>query len=277
MGPSPNNSGYPTPSSQYPNASARAGASGTNSASQTPQLPQDQQGQQAPPKKTRPRRPGRVYELAARQRRLQQEYANHLHPPRREDIWICEFCEYEAIYGQPPRALIHMYEVKDRKEQRRQEERRRLLEKAKIKGRKGKKAAASAAKQASKSLAHQAAEFQKNEMLRATAKLETHKQQLQQAHRELQAHNAAAAAAAAAANQQQLQNLQQPTHDQLYDDDEDEDEEDLEYDDEGVYDDEEDEGGDTEELDENYYPDDAPQPQPQPPPPPLEGRSYRRR
>lgn len=267
----PTTQAYPTPPSQYPNSAHRPGASATNSASQTPQLHQDQQGQQAPQKKTR-RRPGRIYDMAARKRRLQQEYANHLHPPRREDLWICEFCEYEAIYGQPPRALIHLYEVKDRKEQQRQAERRRLLDKAKIKGRKGKKAAASAAKQASKSLAHQAAEFQKNEMLRATAKLETHKQQLQQAHRELQAHNAATEAAQA--NEQHYSQQQHGgPHEQMYDDDDDDDEE---YDEEGVYDDDEDEGdGDTEEMvtvDARYL---TQEPPPPPPPPDAHPKHYK--
>jgi hypothetical protein len=61
---------------------------------------------------------------------------------------MCEFCEYEAIFGEPPRALIRQYEIKDRKERRRLAEKRRLLEKAKMKGRKGKKATKNAAKQA---------------------------------------------------------------------------------------------------------------------------------
>ena len=54
-------------------------------------------------------------------------------------MWICEFCEYEDIFGVPPVALIRQYEVKDRAERKRQAEKRRLLEKAKAKGRKGKK------------------------------------------------------------------------------------------------------------------------------------------
>merc|ERR1712000_204690 len=83
------------------------------------------------------RRRGDVYVLAARQRRLQQEYNNLQHPPAPEDIWICEFCEYESIFGEPPHALIRQYEIKDRKERRRLAEKRRLLEKAKLKGRKG--------------------------------------------------------------------------------------------------------------------------------------------
>ena len=98
-------------------------------------------------KKTRRRR-GDIYVLAARQRRLQQEYANLHHPPSSEDVWICEFCEYEAIFGVQPTALIRQYEVKDRKERRRLAEKRRLLEKAKLKGRKGKKATKGQAKAA---------------------------------------------------------------------------------------------------------------------------------
>jgi hypothetical protein len=77
--------------------------------------------------------------MAARQRRLQQEYNNFHHPPRRDEIWICEFCEYESIFGEPPQALIRQYEIKDREEQKRLAEKRRLLEKAKMKGRKNRK------------------------------------------------------------------------------------------------------------------------------------------
>jgi hypothetical protein len=151
-----------------PNASHRGigpapplnGAPPTHANPAQAQLPQ---GNPAPAKKTRPRRPGRVYEVAARNRRLQQEYANYHHPPRREDVWICEFCEYESIFGTPPLALIRQYEKKDRKEQKKQAEKRRLLEKAKMKGRKGKKGT-----KATKA-AQQAAEFQKREMQRADA------------------------------------------------------------------------------------------------------------
>lgn len=94
------------------------------------------------------RRRGDLYALAARQRRLQQEYANLHHPPAPEDVWICEFCEYESIFGVPPHALIRQYEIKDRRERRRLAEKRRLLEKAKLKGRKGKKQTKNAAKNA---------------------------------------------------------------------------------------------------------------------------------
>lgn len=102
-----------------------------------PQGAGNQQTQQQPRK---PRRSlAKQLAMAARQRRLQQEYENFHHPPAPEDTWICEFCEYEMIYGSPPEALIRQYELKDRQERRRLAEKRRLLEKAKMKGRKGKK------------------------------------------------------------------------------------------------------------------------------------------
>ncbi|KAJ5251666.1 hypothetical protein N7489_002076 [Penicillium chrysogenum] len=70
-------------------------------------------------------------------------------PPSSEDIWICEFCEYESIFGHPPEALIRQYEMKDRKERKRLAEKKRLLEKAKMKGRKTKKATKNASKNGS--------------------------------------------------------------------------------------------------------------------------------
>ncbi|KAJ5104949.1 hypothetical protein NUU61_002296 [Penicillium alfredii] len=103
------------------------------------------------PKKKRS--PGSIYALAARQRKIQQQYTNLHHPPSLEDIWICEFCEYESIFGRPPEALIRQYEIKDRKERKRLAEKKRLLEKAKMKGRKTKKAT----KNASKNAPHQGA------------------------------------------------------------------------------------------------------------------------
>ena len=105
--------------------------------------------QQAPQLPKKPRRPlVKQYAVAARQRRLQQDYNNYHHPLRPEDIWICEFCEYESIFGSPPEALVRQYEIKDRRERKRLAEKRRLLEKAKMKGRKGKKGNKNAAKNA---------------------------------------------------------------------------------------------------------------------------------
>jgi hypothetical protein len=101
--------------------------------------------QSAPPKRTR-RSAAKEYQIAARQRRQKQEYQNMTHPPNPEDIWICEFCEYESIFGTPPEALIKQYEIKDRRLRKQEAERKRLLEKAKMKGRKGKKGSKGAAK-----------------------------------------------------------------------------------------------------------------------------------
>ncbi|KAH9869767.1 hypothetical protein IAQ61_006980 [Plenodomus lingam] len=94
--------------------------------------------QPAPPPRKPRRSAAKLYEHAARKRQIQQEYANFHNPPSQP--WICEFCEYEDIFGHPPRALIRQYEIKDRKERKRLAEKRRLLEKARMKGRKGKKA-----------------------------------------------------------------------------------------------------------------------------------------
>ncbi|KAL6238064.1 hypothetical protein BDW75DRAFT_46979 [Aspergillus navahoensis] len=116
---------------------------------------QQQQQPHQPPASTEPaperkkkRSPGSIYALAARQRKIQQQYANLHHPPNPQDIWICEFCEYESIFGRPPEALIRQYEIKDRKERKRLAEKKRLLEKAKMKGRKHKKATKNATKHA---------------------------------------------------------------------------------------------------------------------------------
>ncbi|KAF2113957.1 hypothetical protein BDV96DRAFT_600707 [Lophiotrema nucula] len=98
-----------------------------------------QKGAQQPPPPPKPRRSAsKLYAYAARKRRMQQEYTNYQNPPK--EHWICEFCEYESIFGTPPVALIRQYEIKDRKERKRLAEKRRLLEKARMKGRKGKKA-----------------------------------------------------------------------------------------------------------------------------------------
>lgn len=99
-------------------------------------------------KKTR-RRAEKDLAMAAKQRRLETQYNNYHNPPKPEDMWICEFCEYEQIFGEPPRALIRQYEIRDQKARHKEEERKRLLEKAKAKSRKGKKPAKSPAKTSS--------------------------------------------------------------------------------------------------------------------------------
>jgi hypothetical protein len=88
---------------------------------------------------------------AADDRRRDAQYKRQTNPPKPEDDWICPLCEYELIFGEPPRALIHHYEMKDRKIRRQEEERKRLLEKAKSKGRKAKKGGKTSTKAASPS------------------------------------------------------------------------------------------------------------------------------
>ena len=116
----------------------------THGTQTTPPMPtQAVQDSHGPVPTEAPRKPRRSaakrYALAARDRRAQQEYNNSIHPLKDEDFWICEFCEYESIFGRPPEALIRQYEMKDERERKRLAEKRRLLEKAKMKGRKGKK------------------------------------------------------------------------------------------------------------------------------------------
>ncbi|KAJ9483321.1 hypothetical protein VN97_g10093 [Penicillium thymicola] len=106
-------------------------------------------GEPTPVGPKKKRSPSSTYALSARQRKVQQQYTNFHHPPSLEDIWICEFCEYESIFGHPPEALIRQYEMKDRKERKRLAEKKRLLEKAKMKGRKTKKATKNASKNGS--------------------------------------------------------------------------------------------------------------------------------
>ncbi|KAL1866000.1 hypothetical protein Daus18300_006901 [Diaporthe australafricana] len=88
------------------------------------------------------RRAARDLHLQARRRREGTARQNFLNPPKLEDQWICEFCEYERIFGYPPVALIRQYEIKDRKIRQQEEERRRVWEKAKARSRKGKKSKA---------------------------------------------------------------------------------------------------------------------------------------
>ncbi|KAK3636159.1 hypothetical protein LTR56_014322 [Elasticomyces elasticus] len=124
-----------------PGTSSNANTNTNNPSQRLPPPPTNQQHPPAPSPAAKPkprRRPSKEYALAARQRQLQQEYTNYHHRPTKDNLWICEFCEYEDIFGTPPLALIRSYEIKDRKERKAKEERRRLLEKAKMKGRKGK-------------------------------------------------------------------------------------------------------------------------------------------
>ncbi|KAJ0371899.1 hypothetical protein COL154_000585 [Colletotrichum chrysophilum] len=106
-------------------------------------------GAQSGKKKKSRRRQEKELRLAAKHRRQEAEYRYINNPPKPEDMWICEFCEYERIFGEPPYALIKQYEIKDQKARRKEAERKRLLEKAKAKSRKAKKATKSLGKTAS--------------------------------------------------------------------------------------------------------------------------------
>lgn len=116
-----------------PRANGNTQAGSTNAGPQRAPPP----NQQAPPPPKPRRSATKMYAYAARKRRLAQEYANSQNPPN--PAWICEFCEYEDIFGRPPEALIRLYEKKDLADRRRLAEKRRLLAKARMKGRKGKK------------------------------------------------------------------------------------------------------------------------------------------
>lgn len=97
-----------------------------------------------PPK---PRRtPEERYLAAARARRQQTQAYNKRHPPKDEDVWICHFCEYEAIFGTPPKALVRQYEIKERKQRRLEAQRRAQWERMKKGKHKGKKSGKAPAK-----------------------------------------------------------------------------------------------------------------------------------
>lgn len=109
-------------------------------ADQANQPAQNTASQQASQQPRKPRRSlTKQLALAARDRKMAQDYENYNNPPKRDKVWVCDFCEYEMIFGEPPAALIRQYEIKDRTERRRLAEKRRLLEKAKLKSRKSKK------------------------------------------------------------------------------------------------------------------------------------------
>ena len=132
----------PSVPGQHPQTLPPDGGSSRMAQSSLPQ-------QSAPPQQAerKPRRSlAKQLALQARTRRLTQEYTNFHQPPNKENLWICEFCEYENIFGQPPEALLRQYEEKDRRDRKRVAEKRRLLEKVKMKGRKGKKGSKAAAK-----------------------------------------------------------------------------------------------------------------------------------
>jgi len=81
----------------------------------------------------------REYLAAARARRKETLEHNRRHPPDVDQIWICHFCEYEAIFGHPPEALVRQYEIKERKQRQLEQQRRAQWERLKKGKNKGKK------------------------------------------------------------------------------------------------------------------------------------------
>jgi hypothetical protein len=109
------------------------------------------QNQAGTTQKTSRRSAAKEYAAAAKARRRETLLYNRRHPPKPEEIWICDFCEYEAIFGRPPEALVRQYEIADRK-QRQLEQQRRVqwerMKKGKHKGKKHSKLPAKASNQA---------------------------------------------------------------------------------------------------------------------------------
>ncbi|KAK5170663.1 uncharacterized protein LTR77_005253 [Saxophila tyrrhenica] len=135
----------PTPQQRVVNGQPpNPGAGGRAVPGQAPRqapLPQNHRDPNSPsaqPPKPR-RRPSKQFAMAAQRRRINQQYDNYHSRPSKDNMWICEFCEYESIFGVPPYALIRQYEIKDRKARQKEAEKRRLLDKAKARNRRGKK------------------------------------------------------------------------------------------------------------------------------------------
>lgn len=97
------------------------------------------QNQPAPAQKTSRRSAAKEYAAAAKARRRETLLYNRRHPPKPEEIWICHFCEYESIFGQPPEALVRQYEIADRKQRQLEQQRRAQWERMKKGKHKGKK------------------------------------------------------------------------------------------------------------------------------------------
>jgi len=116
----------PTSSRDYPKMMSTVGtqtspsmsAANTYPPTPTPQKKKNSKGKQY---QQRQRRPGGLYSV-------QQNPSG--------EVWICEFCEYESIFGERPEALLRQYDIKERRERRRLREKQRLLDKAKQKGKK---------------------------------------------------------------------------------------------------------------------------------------------
>ena len=76
----------------------------------------------------------------AEERKLEARMRARDAAQKKEDDYICLFCEYEAVFGETPWALVRLYELKDRRRRKEEAERKRLIEKAKSRSRKNRKA-----------------------------------------------------------------------------------------------------------------------------------------
>lgn len=117
----------------YQKAMHTVGTQTSPSMSNNPAYPPTPQQPKKKPSNSRTTNSRRDYALQQQRRRRQEAIGGG---GNNGEIWICEFCEYESIFGEAPEALMRQYEIKDRKERRRLAEKRRLLEKAKQKGKK---------------------------------------------------------------------------------------------------------------------------------------------
>lgn len=83
----------------------------------------------------------RELEDQARQRRAKTQENRRRNPVPLEEEWVCDFCIYESIWGEPPAAIIRAYEERERRERIAEMNKKRRLEQVKARSRKGKKAA----------------------------------------------------------------------------------------------------------------------------------------
>ncbi|KAJ4298615.1 hypothetical protein N0V88_003645 [Collariella sp. IMI 366227] len=130
-----------TQNGQSPQTLPRAGDGGVRDGASRGHV-NGQTQQPAPPQKSSRRSAAKEYEAAARARRRETQLYNKRHPPNPDEMWICHFCEYEAIFGGPPVALVRQYEIKERKQRQLEEQRRaqwERMKKGKHKGKKGNK------------------------------------------------------------------------------------------------------------------------------------------
>ena len=81
----------------------------------------------------------RELEDQARQRRAKTQQSRRRYPVPLEEEWVCDFCIYESIWGEPPVAIIRAYEERERRERIAEMNKKRRLEQVKARSRKGKK------------------------------------------------------------------------------------------------------------------------------------------